>query len=85
MPTDPRPDWVLASRQAIGHRIATLRTARGMSVDDLAEAAGVDRKSVMRAEGASVSTGLDLLLMLADGLGVSVAHMVDVEVPRPPT
>lgn len=84
VPTDPRPDWVLASRQTIGHRIATLRAARGFSVDDLAEAAGVDRKSVIRAEGGRVSTGIDILLLLAAGLDVSLAVLVDVDLPRPP-
>ncbi|NJP42256.1 helix-turn-helix domain-containing protein [Actinacidiphila epipremni] len=79
---DPRPDWVLARRAAIGHHIACLRAARGMSIDDLAEAAGVDRKTVIRAEGATVSTGLDLLLMIAAGLGVSAGQLLDGAPPR---
>lgn len=70
MPPDPRPDWVLARRRALGHRIAQLRAARGLSVDGLAAAAGVDRSSVLRAEHATISTGVDVLQQLAHGLGV---------------
>jgi transcriptional regulator with XRE-family HTH domain len=84
MSTDPRPDWVLDRRRAIGHHIASLRAARRLTVDQLAEAAGLDRKTVMRAEGATTNTGLDVLLMLARGLDLPVAQLIDVEAPRPP-
>lgn len=77
-----RPDWVLPRRQQIGHRIAALRVEQGMSVDDLASASELDRKSVLRAEHASASTGIDVLLQLAHGLGVPLAQLV--EEPQPP-
>ena len=76
MPTDPRPDWVLARRQQIGHHIANLRAARGMTIDGLADASGLDRKTVMRAEHATHSVGLDVLLQLAHGLGLPLAALV---------
>lgn len=82
MPTDPRPDWVLTRRREIGHHIANLRAARGLTVDGLAAASGLDRKSVMRAEHATSSVGLDILLQLAHGLNVSIGELV--EAPRPP-
>jgi transcriptional regulator with XRE-family HTH domain len=78
---DPRPDWVVPARQRIGHHIARLRAARGLSVDGLAEAAGLDRKTVMRAERATTSTGLDVLLMLAAGLGVTAGDLLGDEPP----
>jgi ribosome-binding protein aMBF1 (putative translation factor) len=80
---DPRPDWVLARRRELGHRIAIARAARGWSLDDLAGHAGVARNSVVRAESASHSTGIDVLLQIADALGVTVGALVDAA-PRPP-
>lgn len=76
MPTDPRPDWVLVRRREIGHHIATLRAARGLTVDGLADAAGLDRKTVIRAEHAINSVGLDVLVQLAHGLGVRESELL---------
>lgn len=77
MARTPRPDWVLAQRREIGHRIARYRRARGWSLDDLAGAAGVARTSVIGAEQASHSTGLDVLLQLAAALGVTVGQLLE--------
>jgi transcriptional regulator with XRE-family HTH domain len=85
VPADPRPDWVSTSRQRIGLRIAHLRAARGLSVDGLADAAGLDRKSVMRAEAGSRYVRLDTLLMLARGLGLSLAELVAEDDPAADT
>ncbi|HEY5833460.1 helix-turn-helix domain-containing protein [Streptomyces sp.] len=82
MPPIRRPDWVLNRRRQIGHHIATLRIGRGMTVDGLAEASGLDRKTVMRAEHATRSVGLDVLLQLAHGLDVPIDQLV--YTPRPP-
>jgi transcriptional regulator with XRE-family HTH domain len=81
---DPRPDWVLARRRELGHRIAIARAARGWSLDDLAGHAGVARNSVVRAESASHSTGIDVLLQIASALGVTAGQLLDDEAPRPP-
>lgn len=85
MPADPRPDWVSASRQRIGVRIARLRAARGLTVDGLAEVSGVDRKSVMRAEAGSRYVRLDILLMLARGLDMPLSEMVAEDDPAADT
>ncbi|MGW5352167.1 helix-turn-helix domain-containing protein [Streptomyces sp. NPDC004031] len=79
---DPRPAWVLTRRHALGHRIALWRAARGWTVEELAHAAEVHRTSVIRAENGAVSTGLDVLLQLADALGVSVETMLGQDPPR---
>lgn len=84
MPPDPRPDWVLAQRREIGHRIARRRAARGWTVEALAGAAGVSRDSVIRAENGSRSTGLDVLLQLAAALGMTVSRLLE-EVPAADT
>ena len=83
VPPHPRPEWVLDRRRQLGHHIARLRAARGLSVDALADASGLDRKTIMRAEHASRSVGVDVLFMLAAGLGVRLAELVDIE-SRPP-
>lgn len=78
MPTDPPlPDWVLPRRQALGRHIARQRHARRMTVDDVAEATGLNRKSVIHAENATVVPSLVTLLLIADALGVSVAELLD--------
>jgi transcriptional regulator with XRE-family HTH domain len=82
VPADPRPDWVLARRREIGHRIARHRAARRWSVDQLAQAAGISRDTVMRAEHAEVSTGLDVLLQLAAALEVTVGRLLDEDPDR---
>lgn len=76
MPRTDRPEWVLARRREVGHRIATLRAGRGLSIDQLAERAGVGRLAVIRAENGRVSTGVDLLLMIAAGLDVDAAELM---------
>lgn len=81
MPRDPRPDWVLQRRREIGHYIARLRTARGLTVDGLADAAGVSRDTVIHAEHATRSTGTDMLLLLAAGLGVRPGALLDMDEP----
>lgn len=79
---DPRPDWVLARRRALGHRIALWRASRGWTVEDLAHTAGVHRSSVIRAENAQRSTGIDVLFQLAAALDVSVETMIGQDPPR---
>jgi transcriptional regulator with XRE-family HTH domain len=70
-----RPVWVLARRREVGHRIAALRASRGMTVEQLAEAAGLERKVIVRAENATTSTGVDLLVMIARGLDVPTGDL----------
>lgn len=79
MPPDPRPDWVRDRRRVIGHRIARWRAARDWSAYDLADQAGVSRLSVIRAEHGTHSTGLDVLLQLAEAFGVTVGQLLDEE------
>lgn len=77
MPTDPLPDWVLVRRRAIGHRIAQERQARRLAIDDVAEATGLDRKTVMTAEAGRHAPTLDTLLLVAAALGVPLSELVE--------
>jgi transcriptional regulator with XRE-family HTH domain len=73
---NPYPDWIHARQQALGHRIAALREAAGLSQDQLAEAAGIDRRSVQRYEGAVRTPRVTDLWLIADALGVGVEDLV---------
>lgn len=86
MPIDPpTPEWVLPRRQALGRHIARLRAARGLVVDDIASATGLDRKTVMATEGGRHAPTLDTLLLIAHALGVSVAELLDDDGPAAAT
>ena len=76
VPVPDRPPWVLARRRQLGHHIAQLREERDLTVDGLADRSSLDRKTVMRAEHATHSVGLDVLIQLAHGLGMPVAEML---------
>ncbi|MGW1039907.1 helix-turn-helix domain-containing protein [Streptomyces sp. NPDC002547] len=78
MPTrrNPRPDWVLTRRVRLGHTIATLRAQAGLSQDQLAERAGIDRRSIQRYEAAERDPRFADLLLIADALQVPVADLV---------
>lgn len=76
MPTDPLPDWVPARRREIGLRIAAVRRDRGLAIDDIAEATGLDRKTVMTVEAGRHAPTLDTLLLVAQALAVPLAELV---------
>ena len=69
----------------LGEKILSLRTARGMSQDDLAEKLEVSRQSVSKWETGQSTPDLDKIIRLADLFGVSVDELVrDGERPRSP-
>lgn len=70
---------------ALAEKILSLRTARGMSQDDLAEKLEVSRQSVSKWETAQSTPDLDKIIKLADLFSVSVDELVrEGEQPRPP-
>lgn len=78
MPTrrNPYPDWVLARRTQLSHRIAALRHQAKLSQDQLAVRAGVDRRSIQRYEAGERDPRYPDLLLIADALGVPLADLV---------
>ena len=65
---------------AIGGRVRDSRTARGWTLDELAERSGVSRSMVVNVEqGANAS--IATLLRLSDALGVGLSALVDVDRP----
>jgi DNA-binding XRE family transcriptional regulator len=72
----PQPDWVLDHRRQLGERIRSLRRERRLSQDQLAERAGIARRSVQRAERAERDPGYGDLLLIASALDVPIAALL---------
>lgn len=69
--TAPVPDL-----RALGIEIARLRRERGMSIDRLAEAAEVHRKSIIQIEAGRVAAKISTLHGIAHALGVPLTELV---------
>jgi transcriptional regulator with XRE-family HTH domain len=76
VPANSLPDWVLAERRAIGMRIRKARMGRGLSIDQLAEATYLDRKTVIRTELGRHAASIDNLLLIARALGTPLSALV---------
>ncbi|MFJ3922996.1 helix-turn-helix transcriptional regulator [Streptomyces sp. NPDC090022] len=76
MQSDPPPDWVRARRRAIGARLRDARAVARLSQEQLAERAGVDRKTVNRLEAGHSDARLTIWLRLARAVGVPLADLV---------
>jgi transcriptional regulator with XRE-family HTH domain len=61
---------------AFGHMVRAAREQKGMSVAELAEAAGFKRRRLVRIEAGELDPRYDGLIALADGLGVRVAAIM---------
>ncbi|MWA08695.1 helix-turn-helix domain-containing protein [Streptomyces sp. BA2] len=72
----PRPDWVLARRVALGHRIAQLRQAAELSQEELGNRAGLERRSIQRYESAARDPRYSDLLLIAYALRVHVTDLL---------
>lgn len=71
MPTqDPLPEWVQQHRWDVGDRIRRLRRDRGLSQMQLAALAGLDHRTISRAENGQRDLGIDYAARIARGLGV---------------
>lgn len=62
-------------RAAFGHRVRLLRVARGMSQEDLAEAAQLHRTYISSLERGLRNIGLDNIYALADALEVEPSEL----------
>ena len=59
-------------RQRIGIDIATLRTQKGMTQQQIAESAGLQRNHISRIEQGRYSVGVDTLQAIADALDADI-------------
>lgn len=72
----PLPEAVLQRRRDLGRRIAETRKAAGLSQDQLADAIGMERRSIQRYEGGTRDPRFTDLVRIADALGVPLAELV---------
>lgn len=62
-------DRLLLQRYELGQRIASIRHAKGLSVRDLAQLAGVTAANLCRIEQGDYSAGLDIISRICDAIG----------------
>jgi transcriptional regulator with XRE-family HTH domain len=67
---------------AFGRTVRAAREQRGMSVAELAEAAGFKRRRLVRIEAGELDPRYDGLIALADGLGVRAAAIMPPDASR---
>lgn len=60
----------------VADRLATLRAARGLTLDQLASISGVSRAALSRMENAEVSPSADALSRIAKAHGMTLSRMV---------
>jgi len=70
-----RPDRAESLKQ-FGERIRTRRLERGLTQIELAEAAGVDRKTISRIENSRFSPSLINIYAIADALNSEVRDLI---------
>lgn len=64
----------LATRQAIGNRIRSLREENDLSQTKFALMIGVERSYLARVESGSRNASIDVLEKIADGFGLSLSE-----------
>lgn len=67
--------------RAIGARVKQERRVKGLTLDGLAEAAGVSRRMVVNVEQGSVNPSIGTLLRLSGALGVALPALVEPPAP----
>ena len=55
--------------ELIGKRVVELRKEKGLTQEDLAEAAGIDRTNIAKIEGGKYNVSIDILSKVADVFG----------------
>ena len=63
-------------QREVGNRIRSLRRAKGVTQDQLAELAGLNRAHLYRLENGKQSMTLRTLKIVADTLGVRVRDLI---------
>ena len=68
---------------AIGGRVRHERQARGWTLDQLADAAGVSRRMVVNVEQGAANPSVGTLLRISDALGVGLPALVERPAAKP--
>ena len=72
----------LAVNEVIGQRVRQHRTARGWTLDELADRSGVSRRMLINIEHGEGNPSIATLLRISNALGVGLPVLVDVERPH---
>jgi transcriptional regulator with XRE-family HTH domain len=64
------------TRKQLGRRILQLRSHRGLTQEQLAEASAVSCQTIRRAERGAIFPSIATLNKLADGFGISLAALL---------
>jgi transcriptional regulator with XRE-family HTH domain len=72
-----------ALASAIGSRVRQERQVRRLTLDQLAEAAGVSRRMLINVEQGVANPSVGVLLRISDALGVGLPALVEPPEPRP--
>jgi transcriptional regulator with XRE-family HTH domain len=67
--------------EVVGGRVRAARSARGWTLDRLADQSGVSRRMIVNVEAGSSNASIATLLRLARALNVSLAELVSYEAP----
>ncbi|MEN9752058.1 MAG: hypothetical protein RLZZ600_1105, partial [Actinomycetota bacterium] len=59
-----------------GHRVRSARSARGLTQNELADIAGVDRKTISRIENSRFSPSLANVLAIAHALEIEARDLL---------
>src|SRR3954470_22399820 len=72
----------VAVNELIGERVRQHRTARGWTLDELADRSGVSRRMLITIEHGEGNPSIATLLRISDALAVGLPVLVDVQRPR---
>jgi transcriptional regulator with XRE-family HTH domain len=73
-----KPTVKSQANQQLARAMRELRTLRGENQEDFARRAGIDRSYYGALERAEYNVGLDKIVQIAAGLGVSVCNLLGV-------
>jgi len=68
----------------VGARIRTLRSGRGLTLQQLAELAGMSEKHLGKVERAKANVSIKCLEEVARALGIPISDILDADHERPP-
>ena len=71
-----------SARDTVARNLRRMRSAHGLSQEELAHLAGVDRSYISLLETGSNSASVDMLERLGKALGVSVARFLEPKATR---
>lgn len=74
---------VAALSAAIGAKVRAERQGRGLTLDQLAEQAGVSRRMIINVEHGSANPSVTTLLRISDALGIGLQALVEVPHDKP--